>query len=384
MRILFTTRPLTGHVEPLRPLAAAARRRDHEVAFATGEPVLSQLRQHGLQTFQAGRGYETRAEFDPRAQEVATLDPEERRVVFFAELFVGIELEPRLDDLIRVIAEWQPDVVVQEAGELAGPIAATLAGIPYVTVGFGAPLPVAVLERGASTAAPHWRARGLEAPPHGGLHRHLYVDPFPPSLQRAEITAIERQPTRLTPLVATTADDVPAWLTGLPRQPTAYVSFGTVWNRRLDLFQVVIGAAGDLGVNLIITVGANGDPTALGPQPPHVQVHRFIPQAQILPSCDAIVCHCGSGTMLGAIAHGLPQLVLPQGADQFENAALLTTAGAARALLPGAVDPASVRRELRAVLDDDALRAGARRLRDELDAMPSPEAAIERIEALVG
>ena len=234
--MLLTTRPLTGHVQPLRPLAAAAASRGHEVAFATGEPVVSRLREGGLQAFAAGRGYETRAAFDPRAREVEGLDPEERREVFFAELFVGIELEPRLDDLVRVIEEWRPDVVLHEAAELAGPIAATLAGIPYVTVGYGALLPPRLLEAGAAAAAPHWRARGLEPPPHGGLFRHLYVDPFPPSLQRPGGVEVERQPARLTPLVAG-RDAAPAWLTALPRQPTVYASFGTVWNRRLDLFQ---------------------------------------------------------------------------------------------------------------------------------------------------
>ena len=168
MRILLTARPLTGHVQPLVPLAEAARQRGHEVAFATGEPVVSSLRDRGFVAFAAGRGYETRAEFDPRAREIATLDPEERREVFFAELFVGIELEPRLDDLVRVIEEWRPDVVLQEAAELAGPIAATLAGIPYVTVGYGALLPPRLLEFGAATAASHWQGRGLEPPPHAG------------------------------------------------------------------------------------------------------------------------------------------------------------------------------------------------------------------------
>jgi MGT family glycosyltransferase len=193
---------------------------------------------------------------------------------------------------------------------------------------------------------------------------------------------VERQPARLTPFVAG-RDAAPAWLTALPRRPTVYASFGTVWNHRLDLFQDVVAAASGLAVNLVLTVGVNGDPAALGPQPPHVQVHRFVPQAEVLPHCDAVICHGGSGTMLGALAHGLPQLVLPQGADQFENAALLTAAGAARTLLRGEVDPDAIRSALIDVLGDDALRAAAGRLRDEIDAMPSPEAAVARIEALL-
>ena len=251
-------------------------------------------------------------------------------------------------------------MVLHEAAELAGPIAATLAGIPYVTVGFGAFLPSRVLEHGVATAEPHWRARGLEPPPFAGLFRHLYVDPFPPSLQPPAAPSIERQPARLTPPVASGREAAPAWLTGLPRQPTVYVSFGTVWNRRLDLFRAVLDAVAGIAVNVVMTLGTNGDPAALGPQPANVQVHRFVPQAQVLPLCDAVICHGGSGTMLGALAHGLPLLVLPQGADQFTNADLLAATGASRTLLPHQSNPEQIRRGIVDLLENAELARGRR------------------------
>ena len=43
-RMLFTTRPLAGHFEPLVPLAVEARSAGHSVAFATGEPYTSRAR----------------------------------------------------------------------------------------------------------------------------------------------------------------------------------------------------------------------------------------------------------------------------------------------------------------------------------------------------
>ena len=113
-------------------------------------------------------------------------------------------------------------------------------------------------------------------------------------------------------------------------------------------------------MNVVITLGTNGDPAALGPQPANVQVHRFVPQAQVLPLCDAVICHGGSGTMLGALAHGLPLLVLPQGADQFTNADLLAATGASRTLLPDEADPAQIRRCIVELLEDADLRAAAR------------------------
>jgi len=44
IRMLFTSRPLAGHFEPLVPLAFAARAAGHAVAFATGEPCTSRAR----------------------------------------------------------------------------------------------------------------------------------------------------------------------------------------------------------------------------------------------------------------------------------------------------------------------------------------------------
>ena len=136
-------------------------------------------------------------------------------------------------------------------------------------------------------------------------------------------------------------------------------------------------------MNVVITLGTNGDPAALGPPPANVQVHRFVPQGRVLPLCDAVICHCGSGTMLGALAHGLPLLVLPQGADQYTNADLLAATGASRTLQPQDTDPGQIRRCIVELLEDAEPRAAALRLRAELDAMPPPDAAIERIEALL-
>ena len=306
MRILLTARPLTGHVQPLLPLAAAAARRGHEVAFATGEPVVSQLRDRGLKCLCGGPRLEARVEFDPRAREISVLDPEERRVVFFAELFVGIELEPRLDDLVDVIDDGAPDVLLHEAAELAGPIAATLAGIPYVTVGFGASAvrPRAGARGGDRRAAlAGARARAACRTP-GSTGTSTSTRSRPRSSRPG---SHDRSPAR--PAHAARRDRhrvAPAWLAGAAAAAHGLRQLRHVWNRRVDLFRAVLDAVDGLAVNIVITLGANGDPAALGPQPANVQVHRFVPQAQVLPLCDAVICHGGSGTMLGALAHGLP------------------------------------------------------------------------------
>ena len=130
VRVLFSCRPLTGHLYPLVPLAQAAVAAGHEVAFATAEPALSDARDHGFAAFAAGPGKEARDAFVGNLANLRALAPEEHRAVFFTQLFVGVELEPRLRELSAIIERWTPDVVVHEVAELAAPIAATAAGLP--------------------------------------------------------------------------------------------------------------------------------------------------------------------------------------------------------------------------------------------------------------
>ena len=69
-----------------------------------------------------------------------------------------------------------------------------------------------------------------------------------------------------------------------------------------------------------MAVGPQVEPASLGEQPAHVQVEPWVDQAEVLDRCTAVVSHAGSGTFLGALARGLPQLCLPLAADQFRNA----------------------------------------------------------------
>jgi UDP:flavonoid glycosyltransferase YjiC (YdhE family) len=76
--------------------------------------------------------------------------------------------------------------------------------------------------------------------------------------------------------------------------------------------------------------------------------------------------------MLGAFGHGLPQLLVPQGADNFVNAERAVGAGAARRLLPEELQPTAVAADLRLLLGDPGYRAGAERIAAQIAAMPAP------------
>jgi MGT family glycosyltransferase len=149
-----------------------------------------------------------------------------------------------------------------------------------------------------------------------------------------------------------------------------------------DLFQRVLAGFRDLAAEVVITVGRDFDPRELGAQPANVHVERFMPQAVLLTHCDVVVSHAGSGSVLGALTHGLPMVLIPIGADQPLNAARCRTLGVAQVLDAVTATPGMIGAAVTNVLADGKAREVAARIRHEIVAMPGPEYAVTLLERL--
>jgi UDP:flavonoid glycosyltransferase YjiC (YdhE family) len=103
----------------------------------------------------------------------------------------------------------------------------------------------------------------------------------------------------------------------------------------------------------------------------------------ILPHCDLVISHAGSGATIGALAAAVPMLALPQGADQFLNAKAITRLGAGLRLLPHELTPSAVRDAARRLLDEPSFAAIARIEQRVIRTMPPPASIVARLEALV-
>jgi MGT family glycosyltransferase len=207
------------------------------------------------------------------------------------------------------------------------------------------------------------------------LGRHRVIAPFPPSF---------RDPANPLP---STARAVRLGRVGAPVERNArtriYFTLGTIFNVEAgDLFDRVLRGLSQLDADVVATVGRELDPDELAPQPAHVRLERFVPQAELLPGCDLVVTHGGSGSVLGALTHGVPLVLLPVGADQPFNAARCETLGAGIVLDSFRATADEIAAAARHVLGDASFRRSAGRLRDELAALPGPEYAVELVEAL--
>jgi UDP:flavonoid glycosyltransferase YjiC (YdhE family) len=384
MKVLFTTQPLSGHWHPLVPFARALEDAGHEVAFATAPAFCTTVSANGFHCFPVGTD-ETDEEHRARRESVAALDGDfDRPAAMWTRYFAGLWADRTLPDLLAVARRWRPDVLVRDMVEIAGCVAADSLGIPH------AALQVAAYRPALHTAiAPNLdrlrAAAGLPAaPPVETLHRYLLLCPVPASYQDpTNPLPPTAHHVRHVSFNASAEERLPAWVEQLPRDaPTVYATLGTVHNNETHIMRAILDGLRGEPLNLVATTGRNIEPAIFGEQPGNVHIERYIPQSLLLPHCDLVINHGGSGTVRDAINHGLPMVIVPVAADQHVNAKRCADLRVARVVPSDNRTPEAIREATHEVLHNPIYRRNAKRLRDEMDALPGPEHVVGLLERL--
>lgn len=379
MRLLFTFVGGRGHFEPLVPIARAAAETGHEVAFGCDPSQARLPGEADFRVFRMGPG-------GARLRERLPLRPPDpaREERDLRERFARRAATARVPLTLALCGEWRPDVLVCDETDFGAMVAAECLELPFATV--------LVIATGAFVRAEVVGPTLDELRSHHGLapdpclampSRYLVLSPFPGSL---------RDPAHpppdtwfgFRPRGAGSGEGGPSpWSAARPDAPVVYATLGTVFNLESgDLLARMLAGLRELPVNLVVTVGEERDPAELGAQPAHVRVARYLPQAAVLPHCALVVSHAGSGSVLGALAHGLPSVLIPLGADQPLNARRCGELGVATVLDAVGVSPAGVRRAAWNALRDPVLRRSAEHVRDEIAALPEPARTVVLLERL--
>ncbi len=359
MKIIFTSLPGYGHIYPQLPLALACAEAGHDVTFATGDPFLDALPVPTVRSLPAT------VSLHDVEQETARNHPDLMGSPEFAAHMFGETTARHTEPVLRALFERErPDVVIHEVTDAGSAAAAAGVGIQSICFGLGLWNPY--LPRIHEIA-------GVDPTLPGG-----YLDQIPPSLQNPVPLPEHRQPIR--PVAFAPPAPLPSWLPTSDRR-CVYVTLGTVAFGAVEVLRRAILAVATHDVEVLVAAGPAGDPTLLGELPLNVHVEKFVPQAEVLRHVDLIVHHGGAGTMLGGLAEGLPQLLLPQGADQPFNAIAIARAGAGRALTNDEQTPSTLETAVGELLAEGPERLAAKRLAAEIEAMPAPSPAL--LEALL-
>jgi UDP:flavonoid glycosyltransferase YjiC (YdhE family) len=363
------------------PVAGACRRAGHDVLLV-GPPGLSSTAEREALPFAPG-ALPDEAETGPVWARVPHLSYAEAERLVIGEIFATLNVRAMLPAVRDTVRSWRPDVIVREPAEFASAVVADEEGVPHVQVGIGLISAQKQIMDVSAEAAESWRP---------ALPAHIAATPyltfFPPSLDSGH--GPDPSPTHRFRLPRPAPAPLPDHWRGDDR-PLVYVTFGSVtatvpW--AAPIYEVALEAVADLPARVLLTTGHGVADGALAPPGPHVHIATWVPQADVLACASAVVCHGGSGTTLGALAAGVPLVIVPLFADQPENARRVADLGAGVVVVPrdagaptSAVDPADLRRAILRLLTDRAAGAAAHRLASEIDALPPADEAVAVITA---
>jgi UDP:flavonoid glycosyltransferase YjiC (YdhE family) len=398
VRVLFTTRGSAGHLGPLAPFGHACLRAGHEVLVAAQRQNEANVKRAELPF--APVDDPPPDEWMPLMGGFAELDVATANGLMISQFFAGIDLRAELPALRAITESWQPDVIVRESWEFGSTLVAELEGIPIVRVGLGlAEIEQESIELAAPMVDEARAGLGLPSDPAGErLAAAPYFTAIPEALEDPA-TRLPERTHRFRFGISEHAPALPDWWAGND-DPLVYLTFGSVTaGEHLPyfpaLYRAAIEALADLRARVLVTVGdASRDLSELGEVPGNVRVETWVPQDAVAGHASVIVCHGGYGSTLGALAHGVPLVVMPLfSTDQWANGdaaarveAGITLAGERGARnvlgLPGAEILGELPAAVEKILGDDAYRRGAERVADAISALPQVDDSVATLEGI--
>lgn len=390
MRALFTTQPGFGHLNPTLPYAVALRDAGHEVRFATAPAFAEAVEAHDFPCWGIGEDFtwERAHEYFPESIEAA----KRGRGIEYAVFEIGWErwMPKAARDLIPLVEEWAPDVIVREFAENAATIVGVLLKVPVVCAAWTAP-PADGSTWGRVWDWERWvdccaeKAGDLGVPdldPMEVWARQLVLSGLPPSWFRLTGCAATIRHFRLS--MANDSDGPPPGCLaqlGVDR-PVIYATLGTVFNRMRRVRSAMLEALAGVDADIVMTIGRDVETEEVGVVPDNVRVEQFIPQHHVFARASLLVSHAGLGTMLGAIYAGVPMVLIAVGGDQPANARLAGELGLARAFELDSLNVGQLQAAITAALEDPAMRQTAANVRDECRTMMPVSAAVAVLEDL--
>ncbi len=437
MRVVFTPWPTPSHLNPMVPLAWALQSAGHDVRVAVHPALVDAVVAVGLPAVPLGDAAgapalmgpgrptpaDTRARLDALGADLEPLTDPERGLWEVFRTFMlppiwdfhpvgatAADPHPVVDEFVAFCRDWRPDLVVWDACFPGAAIGARAVGAAHTRLMWGLDYFSWALDRVAphgydplrETVAPAAERHGVE------VDRELLlgqwtIDPLPAGLRLP--TATRTVPMRWVPYSGQTP--APAWLHGPRDRKRIALTLGQ--SRRLvmkggwDHVPALLEMVSEVDAEVVATLNAV-QLEGVDAVPDNVRLVDYVPLNQLLPTCDAILHHGGVGTFSAAAGLGVPQLILDadgegslladgeesqewaqaaKDLESSETAGWVVAQGAGLTLDFARHSVETMRKRVQRVLEEPSFAEGARRLRLDSLATPSPGDLVPVLDRLV-
>lgn len=370
MRFLLTTQPGRAGLAPLVVLAGALESAGHDVAIAGSPSFLPAVEEAGFEALPAGLDW---LASDPAAafHEVGGMDGATLDAFLRFDVLAGPAAAATFADLAPLARGWQADLLIHDATELGTPLAAEATGLAHVTIGLSPVPPAGILADGVGERLEALRADvGLRPDPHLERLWPALLTAYPPSF---EAWPPEFGGSRVRSGPFSGPD-----LTRVAVRPLVPAGVGDPPRRDGHALLVAVPPGGTLATTLWDSVGGQSGMhlVAPGAAPDGVSVAEAA-------GVDALIGLAEPGPTMAALLAGVPQLLLPGGAQARAVLAHRVAAGGAGLALGPQADRAAVAAAIDALLEEPLFTANAHRIGRELAALPGLEETVALLEQAV-
>ncbi|WP_027659892.1 activator-dependent family glycosyltransferase [Salinispora fenicalii] len=418
MRVLIGILPAAAHFYPVVPLAWALSAAGHEVCVTTHPDMNETITASGLSAAPVGGVFDLTAAVGAtfhnpvltRIADALDIDPGDTNLdtavrhymlapfAAYHEAGASTAASSAVDDLVSIARRWEPDLVLWDPLFFPGAIAAAACGAAHARLLWG-------LDHMGWTRL-RFRER-LQAAD-SGISEDLMAEVLEPTLKRYGLTfseelllgqwTIDPMPARMRlPLDVRTvpmrwvpynsAAVIPPWTYAAGDRPRVCLTLGVSGRKFFtrdgaislsDLFEIVAG----MDIEVVATLDQKQLTSITVPD--NVRTVDFIPLNLLLPTCAGIVHHGGAGTFATAVAHQVPQLVIPtQGGDFPDIARYVAAQGAGLTIEGAGLSAETLGDHLERLLTDSSLRTGTAALHRDMLATPSPSDIVPLLEKLM-
>lgn len=397
-RFLFAVPPLAGHVNPTTALGAELERRGHDVAWVGHPQAVAPLLPTGARLFPAGARL-TPAMLEEIHARWLNLRALAALKVLWEEVLIPLGLA-MVDGVASAVDGFGPDVTVVDQQTLAGAAVARRDGLVWATSAStfselsrpyaGMPR----VEAWAEELLAGFSAQCGLSPDQiraGDLRfsEHLVLAFTTPEL--AGDAQVACNPVFVGPAIGSRPAQPGfdwAWLDAGPaatRRRRILVSLGTHNGAAgARLYRVVLEAAAALRSQVQVILAVPAAQLGSGMDvPDNVLAAGAVPQLELLPHLDAVLCHGGHNTVSESLACGLPLVVAPIRDDQPLIAERVVAAGAGIRVRFGRVQAPDLVGAIQSVLNDQSYRHGAARIASAFTTAGGARAAADHLEKLL-
>lgn len=321
-KFTFIVPPLSGHVNPTLSLGAGLLQSGHEVSWISLEPSLAGRLPQGGQLLLVPQQEEANDSHHSYINSISQKNVYGVESIRFLYDDVLIPLNRHLFHHINhLLDQYQPHLVLHDHQVFAGAMAAWQKSIPFVT---SITAPAAVKMKDDLPAIHQWEMNKILA-----LQQELGIEADAPIAASDKLsllyttqeffgnTLLPDTYQFIGPLTAhrpaTIAFNWPQFH-AMTQPKKILVSIGTTFDHayKKDFFSKLITAFAEEPVGVVVV----SDPALFDSWPSNFMVQEKVPQLELLPLMDAVVCHGGQNTVSESLAQGLPLVVVPIAYDQ--------------------------------------------------------------------